>query len=94
MIGFECYSSRGTQTPSENSVGTAGWGGAGNSTPEELGTQSLEKTQLSYREGSGPNQRWVQGHREREPGDARDRIPLIWVTWSKGASVCSLIQWR
>lgn len=29
MIGFERYSSRGTQTPSENSTGAAAWGGAG-----------------------------------------------------------------
>lgn len=72
MIGFERYSSRGTQTPSENSTGAAARGGAGNSSPEELGTQSLEKTWLSHREGREPAQRWAQGYRESQamPGVA------------------------
>ena len=34
--------------PPENPMGTAGWREAGNSTPEGLQTQSLEKAQLLY----------------------------------------------
>lgn len=38
------------RAPPENPMGTAGWREAGNSTPEGLQTQSLEKAQLLYGE--------------------------------------------
>ena len=38
------------EPPPENPMGTAGWREAGNSTPEGLQTQSLEKARLLYGE--------------------------------------------
>ena len=78
--------------PPENPMGTAGWGEAGNSIPEELQSQSLEKARLFYgKDGRGPPRDELKGTDRARlcPGQ---NLPLIQVTLGKDASVCSLIQ--